>query len=327
VEKSMHATAQAQPNIALVKYWGKQDVALNLPAVGSLSITLDRPHTRTTVEFDGALSQDRFTLNGRQEGQMGERVSLCLDRLRQLAGSDLKARVSSENDFPTGAGLASSASGFAALVVAADAALGLGLTTQQMADLARTGSGSAARSLLGGIVELELAGQSASTPVHCLRTPGEWPLAVAIAITSQAAKATGSTEGMERSRLTSPYYSAWVEGAEQDLARARDAVARRDFEQLADVSEYSCLKMHALALSAQPGMLYWNGASVECMHALRALRASGVPVFFTVDAGPQVKAVCMPESLDKVSSTLQQVKGVSQVMECSLGTGARLVGD
>jgi len=323
----MHATARAQPNIALVKYWGKQDLRLNLPAVGSLSITLDRPSTRTTVTFDAALPEDQFTLNGRQEKQMGERVSRCLDALRRIAGSDLKARVRSENDFPTGAGLASSASGFAALVVAADAALGLGLTTQQLADLARSSSGSAARSLLGGIVELELAGESGSTPVHCLRPAGDWPLAVAIAITSRTAKPVGSTEGMERSRLTSPYYAAWVAGAEQDLSRARHAVANRDFEQLADVSEYSCLKMHALAMSSEPGMLYWNGASVECMHAVRALRASGIPVFFTVDAGPQVKAVCLPESLPVVARTLQELTGVSQVMECALGAGARLVKD
>jgi len=321
----MQAIAQAQPNIALVKYWGKLDTAANLPAVGSLSITLDRPVTRTRVRFDPSLAQDRFLLNGREEPAMAGRVSRCLDSLRRHAGSDLKASVSSENDFPTGAGLASSASGFAALVVAADAALQTGLGTQQLADLARQASGSAARSLLGGIVELELADRSGSTPLNGLCTPQDWPLSVAIAITSRQAKAVGSTEGMERSRLSSPYYNAWIQSAPSDLAEARAAVNARDFPALAGVSEYSCLKMHALAMSSRPGLLYWNGASLECMHRIRALREAGTPVFFTVDAGPQVKAVCLPEALDRVASELSGIPGVQQVLRCGLGAGARLV--
>lgn len=323
----MHATAQAQPNIALVKYWGKLDAALNLPAVGSLSITLDRPVTRTRVRFDASLDRDRFLLNGHEEPAMAARVSRCLDSLRHHARSELRATVSSENDFPTGAGLASSASGFAALVVAADAALNTGLSTQQLADLARQASGSAARSLLGGIVELELADATGSTALQRLCTPQDWPLSVAIAITSLQAKAVGSTEGMERSRLSSPYYRAWTDSAPSDLAEARAAVRARDFQALAGVSEYSCLKMHALAMSSRPGLLYWNGASLECLHRIRALREAGLPVFFTVDAGPQVKAVCLPEALDTVATELSRVPGVQQVLRCGLGAGARLAGD
>lgn len=324
----MQATAQAQPNIALVKYWGKQDIGQNLPAVGSISITLDAPRTRTTVSFSDRLLQDEFLLNGKHEASMLGRVSTCLDTLRALAGSSLRARVESENDFPTGAGLASSASGFAALVRAGAAALGLDLDTQQLADLARRGSGSAARSLLGGFVELSLPSPgSDSTPVSSLCTANDWPLAVAIAITSSAAKSVGSTEGMERSRLTSAYYPAWVESQEADLARARQAIAKKDFLALAQVSELSCLKMHGLAMASEPGMMYFNGATVECLHRVRAMRARGVPVFFTIDAGPQVKAVCLPDALEQVCLELAGIPGVQKIIPCGLGDGSGLVQD
>ena len=321
----MQASAQAQPNIALVKYWGKKDLRHNLPAVGSISITLDVPRTHTRVKFSEDLEGDQFLLNGKPQPAMLNRVSACLDNLRALADCSLHARVDSDNDFPTGAGLASSASGFAALVVAGASALGLDLDTQQLADLARRGSGSAARSLLGGFVELSLPGADGqSTPVRSLCAAHEWPLSVAIAITSSGTKPVSSTEGMERSRLTSPYYPAWVSSSEDDLAHARRAISARDFLALAQVSEFSCLKMHALAMASEPGLLYFNGATVECLHRIRTLRTRGVPVFFTVDAGPQVKAVCLPEALEQVGQALADVPGVQEIIRCGLGAGARL---
>ena len=321
----MQASAQAQPNIALVKYWGKKDIVQNLPATGSISITLDAPRTRTRVSFSEDLAQDQFLLNGKPEAAMLNRVSACLDNLRALADCPLRARIDSDNDFPTGAGLASSASGFAALVVAGASALGLDLDTQQLADLARRGSGSAARSLLGGFVELSLADPDGqSTPVRSLCAAHEWPLSVAIAITSSSAKSVSSTEGMERSRLTSPFYPAWVDSSHDDLARARQAISDRDFMALARVSEYSCLKMHGLAMASEPGLLYFNAATVACLLRIRTLRTQGVPVFFTVDAGPQVKAVCLPEALEQVCKALAGVAGVERVIRCGLGAGARL---
>jgi diphosphomevalonate decarboxylase len=146
-------------------------------------------------------------------------------------------------------------------------------------------------------------------------------------VTATAQKSVGSTEGMNRTRDSSPYYRAWVDTAESDLAEARRAVLDRDFDKLADIAEYSCLKMHALALAARPGLLYWNGATVEAMHAVRALRAAGVPVFFTVDAGPQVKAVCLPAAAAKVREALQSITGVLRIHETGLGEGARIVED
>lgn len=323
----LEATAQAQPNIALVKYWGKRDIPLNLPAVGSLSITLDSLWTRTRVRFDAALETDRVMLNGKADAKDARRVTECLDLLRARANTTLRAEVDSQNNFPTGAGLASSASGFAALVTAAVAALKLDLTLAEQSEIARRGSGSAARSIFGGYVEWSRGERSdgRDSIARPILDADQWPLSVVVAVTSTAQKSVGSTEGMNRTRDSSPYYNAWVDTAEADLAEARRAVLDRDFDKLADVAEYSCLKMHALALAARPGLLYWNGATVEALHAVRALRAAGVPVFFTVDAGPQVKAVCLPEAAARVREVLQGVPGVLRIHETGLGAGSRVI--
>jgi diphosphomevalonate decarboxylase len=324
----MQATAVAHPNIALIKYWGKRDIEENIPAVGSVSITLDGLTTTTSVHFDSGLAKDEFELNGSADPKMAERVSRCLQLLRERVGISLQARVVSENDFPTAAGLASSASGFAALVTAADAALGANIPQVELADMARRASGSAARSIFGGFVELRLTPDGPHpTETRQVLGPTDWPLRVAVAVTDPGPKEVGSTEGMVRTEQSSPYYSGWVKSSEEDLAEARGAIAGRDFGALAEVSESSCLKMHAVMLSARPGLVYWNGATVECIQKVRRLRAEGEPVFFTVDAGPQVKAVCAPEAFDRVAAELAVIEGVRQVLASGLGLGARVVSD
>lgn len=324
-----HALAQAQPNIALVKYWGKRDAVLNLPAVGSLSITLDRLWTRTRLRVMPGRVDDRIVLNGRTDAAAGRRVSRFLDLLRQRAGVDWGAEVESHNNFPTAAGLASSASGFAALALAGARAFGLELEPGELSALARRGSGSAARSIFGGFVEWAHGQRAdgADSIARPLLAAPEWPLRVVVALTSSAAKSVGSSEGMRHTAATSPYQTAWVQTQQADLDAARTAILARDFEALADVSEHSCLKMHALALAARPGLLYWNGATLEAMQRIRVLRADGVPVFFTVDAGPQVKAVCLPAAAAAVAAALRAVPGVLEVIECGLGEGARLLSD
>jgi diphosphomevalonate decarboxylase len=323
----LHAASQAQPNIALIKYWGKRDAALNLPVVGSISITLESLWTRTEVRFVPGQRQDRVSLNGRSDEAESKRVTACLDLLRQRAAVNYGADVASRNNFPTAAGLASSASGFAALVHAGAQALDLDLSEAEQSVLARRCSGSAARSIFGGYVEWahgQLADGTDSV-ARPLLAADAWPLRVAVAITSTAAKQVGSSEGMRRTAQTSPFQSAWIDTQEADLATARRAILARDFDALALISEHSCLKMHALAMAAQPGLLYWNGATIECMHRVRALRQQGLPVFFTVDAGPQLKAVCEPSAIEQVKATLRDVPGVLDVLDTGLGAGARSI--
>ena len=318
----MQASAIAHPNVALIKYWGKRDTEQNLPATGSLSLTLAGLATRTRVSFDPALRADTVSVNGAEDAKAAVGVARCLDRLRAIAGSRDFARVDSENDFPTGAGLASSASGYAALVTAAAAALNIAGHDAERANIARQGSGSAPRSLYDGIVLLE----NTDDGIACrsVSAPAAWPLSVLVAVTSRAPKSVGSTEGMERSRLTSPCYPGWLETHPADLQAALESVACRDFEALAKVSEHSCLKMHALAMSAQPALVYWNAATMAAMQVVRDLRAAGTPVFFTIDAGPQLKAVCLPEAAPVIKAALSECPGVLELVECSLGEGAHV---
>lgn len=308
----MRVTAHAHPNIALIKYWGKAPGAGNVPATPSLSITLD---TLTTTTEVAEAAEDAFHLNGQLIADA--KVAACLANLRRSYPIP-PLWVHSRNNFPTAAGLASSASGFAALVTAIDTLCDLQLSPAVRSDLARQASGSAARSIFGGFVALEgpdWRGQR-------LLDGAQWPLNVVIAITDTASKAVSSSVGMRRSAETSPYYPAWVETTPTDFATARAAVDRRDFAALAEVAEHSCLKMHGLMLATLPGLLYWNATTLACLHAVRALRAAGEAVFFTVDAGPQVKAVCLPASAAAVTRALADVAGVTQVLTTGLGEGA-----
>lgn len=326
----LSAVAQAQPNIALIKYWGKRDAALNLPATDSLSLTLDSLWTRTRVRFEPGLAQDVLEFNGGANAAMQPRVATCLDWVRALAGSTLRARVQTRNNFPTAAGLASSASGFAALVVAATQALGLALSPAELSVWARRCSGSAARSIFGGICTLENGREAdgSDTCARALLDADAWPLEVVVAVTSLERKAVSSGTGMQSGTRTSPYYAAWVDTAHGDLQRAKAAVASRDFAALAHVSEHNCLKMHAVMMTSEPALIYWTGATLAVLQRVRTLRErDGRHVFFTVDAGPQVKAVCLPEDADSVASALRAVPGVQTILRSRLGAGARCIAD
>ena len=320
------AVARARSNIALIKYWGKRDSRLNLPAVGSISITLDGLWSETRVEFDPSLARDEFTLDGEQQADQAERVSACLDLLRERAGMRIAARIDCQNNFPTAAGLASSVSGFAALVAAANSALELGLNAREQSIIARRGSGSAARSIFGGFVEMHLgtAVDGSDCYAEQLLEAAAWPLEVIVAITARARKDVSSGTGMTRSAATSAYYPAWVSRHAADIDAARTAIREHDFLRLAEVSEHSCLKMHAAALAASPPLLYWGPATVACIQVIRELRKSGVPVFFTIDAGPQVKAVCAPGHTATVRDALGSVAGVVDLLETGLGPAPEL---
>ncbi len=318
----MQAVAIAHPNVALIKYWGKRATAGNLPATGSLSLVLGGLTTETLVRFEAGRQGDSVVLDGREDAETSARVSACLDLLRREAKIRDGAVVESRNDFPTGAGLASSASGFAALVVAAARALNLRLPAARLAEIARTGSGSAPRSLSGGIVLLR--NQAGTTVCTQLLPPADWPLEIVVAVTATGQKAISSRQGMALSEQTSPYYPAWVETHARDLEAGIAAVAKRDFSALAELAEHNCLKMHAVMLSTRPPLIYWTPATLACLQRVRELRAGGVPVFFTIDAGPQLKAVCLPEAASEVAAALAAIDGVRNVLRSPLGAGARL---
>jgi len=317
----MRATAKAQPNIALIKYWGKRDSNRNLPAVGSISLTLDDLCTTMDVELDGALDADELYVNGRSAETMLPRVKRCLDTV--LGGDRLCARVTSTSNFPIAAGLASSASSFAALVVAASAAGGRERSSEELAGLAGRASGSAARSLYGGFVELRNDGDGIA--VGTILDGEAWPLRIVAAVTSEAPKPVSSGEAMELSRKTSPFYSRWIEEQDMDLSTARDAITVRDFAKLASIAEHNCLKMHSVMWASRPPVVYWNAATLACLESVRELQARGVAAFFTIDAGPQVKVICLPGDQPRVVDALSNTGGVENILTSGIGAGAALV--
>ncbi|MDJ0926442.1 MAG: diphosphomevalonate decarboxylase [Gammaproteobacteria bacterium] len=318
------AAAVAHPNVALIKYWGKRsDGSVNLPAVDSLSVTLAALRTETRVAFDPALAEDELLLNGVAASGEQVRLTACLDALRAVAGTSLRARVESRNDFPTGAGLASSASGYAALTVAAAAALGLDRDDPRLGEVARIGSGSAPRSLYGGFVELR--NRADQTICRQLLSPTDWPMDIVVAVTTEAGKEISSRDGMTQSRDSSPFYAAWLDSHPGDMDAALSVLGERDFGGLADLAEHNCLKMHAVMLTTRPPLMYWSPTTLACLHHIRQLRKDGVPVFFTVDAGPQVKAICLPAAADRVERELAGLDGVLRTIRGGLGAGVRLI--
>jgi diphosphomevalonate decarboxylase len=329
------ATATAGTNIALVKYWGKRDATLNLPAAGSLSLTLAELGTWTRVRFGAAASNgpagtgaDEVTLDGAPaDPAFAARVSSFLDLVRTRADLRGPARVETRNSVPTAAGLASSASGFAALALAASRAAGLALGPAELSALARRGSGSAARSVFGGLVEMDPGQRAdgADAVAHQLLEPGAWDLRLVVALTERGPKAIGSTAAMENTAATSPYYPAWLASVPADLTAARQAIEARDLRGLGAVAERSALRMHASAMAAEPAIIYWTPATLAAMRAVLEMRRSqGIDAYFTMDAGPHVKVLCRAADAERTAATLQLVPGVSSTLVTAPGPGASI---
>lgn len=307
------ARARACANIALAKYWGKSDVALNLPAVPSISMTLDRLVTETRVSFDGALAEDVVLLDGSEAmGSARRRVIELLERVRERAGLETHARVETANRFPTAAGLASSASGFAALAAAATVAAGLPYRPAEVSRMARQSSASAARSVWGGFVELPAGrpgdGRLAGKPLF---DAAHWDVSLVVALAAEGPKEVGSTEGMERSRRTSPYYASWLEAAPKLARRVRRGLRDRDLAVVGRAMEQSTLAFHACAIASDPGIVYWRPPTLALLREVRRLREErGIGVWATMDAGPHVKALCLGKDARRVRAALARVEGV-----------------
>ncbi|HMI86735.1 MAG TPA: diphosphomevalonate decarboxylase [Polyangiaceae bacterium] len=318
---SRTASAVAHPNIALTKYWGKLEGMSRMPSVPSLSMTLDAMSTTTSVTFDDALPRDEIMLNGSvaSEKEM-RRASDLLDRVRSAAGIASKARVESANDFPTASGLASSASGFAALVVAAAKAAGLDWDPAQLSDQARRSSVSAARSIFGGFATLA-AGETGRDvlPAEPIEGSIDWQVAISVVVTTLQQKDVGSTEGMAHTSATSPYYAAWVANAPRLFERARRAVLARDLEALGVVAEESAFAMHASAMAAAPALIYFNPVTLAAIERVRQLRQRGVQAYVTIDAGPHVKVLSHASDAPALATALREVPGVEKVLIATPG--------
>jgi diphosphomevalonate decarboxylase len=321
----MHeARARARSNMALVKYWGKRDDALVLPYTGSLSMTLDALATETRVRFTGESGPDRFSLDDGAAGA-GEtrRVTQLLDLIRAQRPGLGAAVVESTNGFPTAGGLASSASGFAALAAAASWAAGLDPTPEALSILARRASGSACRSVLGGFVEWTRGERDDGLDSLAVQrqTPGSWDVAMVIAAVDAGRKERSSRDAMKESVLTSPFFAAWVETTAADLREAKSALDARDIERLGAVTERSFRKMHATALAATPATLFWQPATFTLLEEVRRLRASGTGAWATIDAGPHVAVLCAGGDAERIRERLAGAPSVHELFVARPGPG------
>lgn len=323
--QTFSATACASPNIAFIKYWGDRDPAIHLPASGSISMNLAGLSTRTEVNFHAKFLRDQLILNGQAvSGAALERTSRFLDHVRQLAGRKLFARVVSENNFPTGAGIASSAAGFAALALAATAALDIQLDEQALTRLARLGSGSACRSIPSGFVEWQAGEDDASSVAISIAPPDHWDLVDCIAIVESGQKEVGSAEGHLLAQ-SSDIQGCRLESAPQRLAICRRAILDRDFSSFADVVEMDSNLMHAVMITSRPPLFYWEPASLAIIKEVPLWRKSGVPACYTLDAGPNVHIITISSHAAQIESLLLAIPGVQTVLIAPPGKGARLI--
>ncbi|MBV7294704.1 diphosphomevalonate decarboxylase [Corynebacterium sp. TAE3-ERU12] len=327
------ATATAHPNIALIKYWGKRDEANQLPATGSLSLTLGIAPTRTTVTPDSSLETDTTILGGEQmSAKESGRVQKFLQLVREraaarhgIAAAELPhAVVDSVNEIPTGAGLASSASGFAALAVAAARAYGMDLTERELSALARRGSGSACRSIFGGLVEWLPGDDDASSYAQPL-TDSDVDVALVMAVLKPGRKKIGSREAMRRTRETAPSYPAWVESVPHELEQMKQAIADADVTRIGELAESNALRMHATMLAAVPPVRYFTPETIAALDLVEKLREEGTEGYATMDAGPNVKVLCRPADAETIAERVRAEFSGIDVLVSGSGPGARLV--
>lgn len=319
----MKATAIASPNIALIKYWGKADDKLNIPLNNSISMTLNELKTTTTVEFSDKYSKDSLILNKKEATDL-ERVQRILNEVRRIAKIKESAKVVSENNFPTGAGLASSSSGFSALALAASKAAGLDLSKKELSILARMGSGSACRSVYGGFVEWIADKTSDGSYATQLAKPDYWDVRMLVAIIKEEEKEVSSTAGHALAK-NNPFLETRLKIVDKYLKDVRNGIKEKDFTKVGKAAEFDCISMHATMMTSVPMLLYWTTGTVRIIHAINKWRNEGLETYFTIDAGPNVKVLCKPKDSKEVQKRLMEIKGVKNVIENKPGEDARIV--
>ncbi len=324
----MKATAKANANIALTKYWGKRNDELILPQNSNVSVTLEGLEAITTIEFSDKYTKDIFLLNSEeQSGEELERVVQILDYLRKKTDKKLHAKVSSENSFPTAAGFASSAAGAAALALSASKAIGLSLEEKELSILARMNSGSGTRSVSGGFVQWLKGSKEDGSDSYGKQIADEkhWPeFRILACITTKKAKKIKSRAGMKQSVQNCPFYPTWRETADKDAEKMKELILKKDFTAIGQLAEHNALKMHAVAMSTTPAIIYWNEKTVQLIHDIMDWREQGLECYFTIDGGPQVKIICLQKDVAEITRRVKE-EGIEEVLECKPGSGAKLV--
>jgi len=315
----------APVNLAFIKYWGKKDTKLRIPANSNLSVCLDKLGTITEVEFDKEFNEDSVEIDGKiSKKRERDRVVKHLDRIRNLAKVKLKAKVVSNNNFPKSVGLSSSASGFAALSLAGSKAIGLNLSEKDLSRLARMGSGSACRSIPSGWVEWVKGDDDKTSYSKQIFDKNYWDLKILVVILSQKKKRVVTTDGHLAAK-GSLFYKTRMKFIDKDLLEVKKFIEKKDFRGLGETMERECLNMHAIMLTGKPNLIYWLPETVRVMQAIQDWRKEGLKSYFSINTGQNVFVICKPEDEDKLVNRLEKVEGVIEVRKDRIGKGARII--
>lgn len=323
----MKTTAIAPSNIAFVKFFGKKDEQLRLPANSSISMCLSEAFTQTTVEFSSALKQDDVSLiDGQFSDQEKKRIVGHIDRIRKLAKLKIYCKIVTHNSFPKSTGIASSASGFAALTLAVTAAAGLQLSNKELSILARLASGSACRSIPDGFVEWLEGETSESSYAYSLYPPSYWDIRDIVAVVEERQKKVTTTDA-HKIAVTSPFFKARMREIKEKISRLKNALSQKDFAAFGEITEEEALNMHALMLTAKPPLLYFSAGTINLMKAVWSWRRERLPVYFTIDAGANVHLICEGRNEAVIAGRLKMIKEIRQIIINKPAVGARLTDD
>ena len=314
----MKAAAIAPSNIAFIKYWGKKDEILKIPENGSISMNLSNLLTTTLVEFSSDFKEDLVTINSKNDLKESARVIKFLDLIRKKTNIFLKAKVVSKNNFPNGTGLSSSASGFAALTIAASKAVGLNLSENELSMLARQGSGSACRSIPDGFVEWD------STFAESLYPPDYWKIMDVVAIISNEKKDISSTDG-QKLASTSPFFKVRQEKISEKILKFKKTLKEKNFTEFGNIIEQEALELHAIMLTSMPSLIYLRPASLELMMLVKKWRSEGLEVYFTVNTGQDIHLIVEEKNSQELVNKLKKIKEVKNIIINKPSIGARLV--
>lgn len=320
----MKATAVAPSNIAFIKYWGLADPIHRIPTNGSISMNLSNLTTTTTVEFSLSYKTDDITIDGKKDKGKIERVIAHLDRIRRLKKTKLCAKVVSKNNFPAGTGLSSSASGFAALTVAAANALGLILSEKELSIIARQGSGSACRSIPSGFVEWHKGTSDQTSYAETIYPADSWDIVDIVACVSTAEKTVPTTEG-QMYAITSPFFKERLKNIDNKISLLRQSIAHRDFKQFGSIIEKEALELHAIMMTSTPSLVYMLSETLQVITEIVRLRKNGIPVYFTLNTGQNIHVMCKHQSVKKVEFALKKIPYVKKLITNNPSRGAHIV--
>lgn len=315
----MKYRSKANANIALIKYWGKRDEELFLPYTNSLSLSLEELYTITEVEFTNE-NQDIFYLDDKIQGfEETKKISKFIDRFREISNNNSRVLIRSFNHVPTAAGLASSASGYAALSLALNKLFNLNLSKKDLSIITRKGSGSATRSIFGGVVEW-YRGEDDGTSYAEKFDDGNFDIAMIVLVINSNKKEISSRIAMKNTVETSPLYQAYVEDSKNDLEKIKIAIKNRDFKKIGEISESNAMKMHATILSSNPPMMYFEKGSIDAIKKVHELRKKGFDVYYTMDAGPNVKLIVRKTEIEQIMKELINDFDKSKIIISNIAT-------